>query len=347
MKKYFSQFGRVNKLRLSRNKKTGASKHYAFVEFQSQEVADIVARTMNNYLLFGHILKVHLIPTDQVQADLFKGANQRFKVDPRNKKAGLEMERGVGREQWAKRVENEKSRRTNKAKELKELFDYEFEGPELKSVDSVPKQTAAVEAAEPQQLLEAPAEEAPVVEQPKGKKGKKGAKAQVEAAPAEEATAEATEAIEAVEAAQPAPAKKGKKSAKAPVEVEPTSVVEPTETTSTAAVKKGKKGAKGKVVASDELNGVVEEAPAPEPTEPVADKKTKKDKKRKSDAATLEATAVTDETVSEEAAPKSKKTKKAKEVEVEPLVEDIKEKKRKAKSEETVAKPKKAKKAKA
>ena len=96
MKKYFSQFGKVKQLRLSRNKKTGASKHYAFVEFQSQEVADIVARTMNNYLLFGHVLKVYLIPNDQVHPDLFKGANQRFKVDPRNKKAGLEMERGAG-----------------------------------------------------------------------------------------------------------------------------------------------------------------------------------------------------------------------------------------------------------
>ena len=103
MKQYFSQFGKVNRLRLSRNKKTGASKHFAFVEFQSQEVADIVARTMNNYLLFGHILKVHLIPNEQVHPDLFKGANERFKVDPRNKKAGLEMERGVGREQWGKR----------------------------------------------------------------------------------------------------------------------------------------------------------------------------------------------------------------------------------------------------
>ena len=46
MKKYFSQFGRVLNLRLSRNKKTGASKHYAFVEFASAEVADIVAAAL-------------------------------------------------------------------------------------------------------------------------------------------------------------------------------------------------------------------------------------------------------------------------------------------------------------
>ena len=32
---YFSQFGLVTKVRVSRNKKTGNSKHYAFVQFAS------------------------------------------------------------------------------------------------------------------------------------------------------------------------------------------------------------------------------------------------------------------------------------------------------------------------
>lgn len=245
MKKYFSQFGKVNNLRLSRNKKTGASKHYAFVEFQSQEVADIVARTMNNYLLFGHILKVHLIPNDQVHPDLFKGANQRFKVDPRNKKAGLEMERGAERSQWEKRVENENKRRQSKAKQLKEAFDYEFEAPVLKTVDSVPQHTTIkkLQPAESKKLLvDAPAAEVADAEPPKGKKGKKGAKAQAETKP--------VEAVEATKVASPAQAKKGKKAAKAN---------------------------------ADEPNGVTEEAPVV--AEPVADKKNKKDKKRKSDVA--------------------------------------------------------------
>lgn len=57
MKAYFGQFGTVSRLRLSRNKKTGASKHYAFIEFAEEEVAKIVAETMDNYLLYGHILK--------------------------------------------------------------------------------------------------------------------------------------------------------------------------------------------------------------------------------------------------------------------------------------------------
>lgn len=171
MKKYFSQFGRVNRLRLSRNKKTGASKHYAFVEFASSEVADIVARTMNNYLLFGHILKCSLIPADQVHEDLFKGAGERFKVDPRNKKAGLQMERGVERAQWEKRVEKENKRRVDKNKALKEDFGYEYAAPAVKSVSDVSKQLE--NGGTQQQITEAPVEEVAPVAQPKAKRGKK------------------------------------------------------------------------------------------------------------------------------------------------------------------------------
>merc|ERR1712100_976084 len=58
MRGYFSQFGEVTRLRLSRNKKTGKSKHYAFVEFKHPEVAQIVAESMNGYLLFESVLKV-------------------------------------------------------------------------------------------------------------------------------------------------------------------------------------------------------------------------------------------------------------------------------------------------
>ena len=47
MKGFFSQFGTVSRLRLARNKKTGRSKHYAFIEFKVAEVAEVVAKSMN------------------------------------------------------------------------------------------------------------------------------------------------------------------------------------------------------------------------------------------------------------------------------------------------------------
>lgn len=82
MRSYFNQFGDITRLRLSRNKKTGRSKHYAFIEFSSREVAKIVAESMNNYLLFGHILKVQLLEPSQVHDNLFVGANKAFKPVP-------------------------------------------------------------------------------------------------------------------------------------------------------------------------------------------------------------------------------------------------------------------------
>ena len=57
MRSYFSQFGVVTRLRLSRNKKTGKSKHYAFIEFKHKEVADVVVETMDGYLMLGQILQ--------------------------------------------------------------------------------------------------------------------------------------------------------------------------------------------------------------------------------------------------------------------------------------------------
>jgi nucleolar protein 15 len=209
MKKYFSQFGRVLNLRLSRNKKTGASKHYAFVEFASAEVADIVARTMNNYLMFGHILRVALIPKEQVNANLFKGANTRFKVDPRNKKAGLAMSRGAERPVWEKRVEKENKRRTARAKELKETMDYEFDAPGAKSVDTVVANKAlepAPNSAEQQLLTEAAADSNTKAR--KGKKTAAAAAAKAAPAPVVEETVVTQTVVEEVPATTEAPAKR-------------------------------------------------------------------------------------------------------------------------------------------
>lgn len=137
MRSYFSQFGEVTRLRLSRNKQvrrffflllrpvpsltaspytlflstlrlhlaladsrhslhtlfpsftspqTGASKHYAFLEFKYESVATIVQETMDNYLLSGHILVCKVVPNDQVHPKLWVGANRKFRVVPKARK---------------------------------------------------------------------------------------------------------------------------------------------------------------------------------------------------------------------------------------------------------------------
>ncbi|XP_037379094.1 MKI67 FHA domain-interacting nucleolar phosphoprotein [Talpa occidentalis] len=76
---YFSQFGTVTRYKLSRSKKTGNSKGYAFVEFESEDVAKIVAKTMNNYLFGERLLKCNFIPPEQVHGELFKDWNIPFR----------------------------------------------------------------------------------------------------------------------------------------------------------------------------------------------------------------------------------------------------------------------------
>lgn len=183
MRQYFEQFGTILQLRLSRNRKTGASKHYAFVQFASDIVADIVAKTMDNYLLFNHILKVKLVPDEQVPENLFKGANKRFKKVPWNKIAGRKLAQGASEATWEKRIEKEENRRVEKAEKMKALG-YEFEAPKIKSAKNVAKkpaeQPAAIANGDEAKAIEAE----PAVEElskPKQKKEKKEKKPKVTA----------------------------------------------------------------------------------------------------------------------------------------------------------------------
>ncbi|EKV19485.1 Ribosomal biogenesis protein Gar2 [Penicillium digitatum] len=161
MKAYFSQFGEITKLRLSRNRLTGRSKHYAFIEFSSTTVAKIVADTMDNYLMYGHIVKCKFVPKEQLHPEIWKGANRRFKVTPWNLIEKKRLAKGKTREQWSKSIESEQKKRQAKINKLKALG-YELDLPQLKCVDDVPIQEApkAVEAAEAIEITEAASEEA-------------------------------------------------------------------------------------------------------------------------------------------------------------------------------------------
>ncbi|BAT92472.1 uncharacterized RNA-binding protein C1827.05c-like [Vigna umbellata] len=79
MEGYFGQFGTIKRLRVARNKKTGKSRHFGYIEFESPEVAKIVADTMHNYLLFEHLLQVHVVPPEHVHSRLWRGFSYRHK----------------------------------------------------------------------------------------------------------------------------------------------------------------------------------------------------------------------------------------------------------------------------
>eukprot|EP00878_Enallax_costatus_P039765 GHUV01045666.1.p1 GENE.GHUV01045666.1~~GHUV01045666.1.p1 ORF type:complete len:123 (+),score=43.14 GHUV01045666.1:126-494(+) len=52
---FFSQFGKLQRVRLSRSKKTAKPKHYAFLEFHHADVAKIAADTMDGYFMFKQV----------------------------------------------------------------------------------------------------------------------------------------------------------------------------------------------------------------------------------------------------------------------------------------------------
>lgn len=127
LKKYFSQFGEITQLRLSRNKKTGKSKHYAFIEFSNDKVAEIAVETMDNYLLMGHQLKCSVIQPENVNENIFLGANKRFKPVGWSKVALLKSNAPKTAEKWQELQTTFQDKKKAKQEKLKSLgLDYDL-----------------------------------------------------------------------------------------------------------------------------------------------------------------------------------------------------------------------------
>ncbi|KAG2035855.1 RNA-binding domain-containing protein [Suillus americanus] len=133
LKGYLSQFGDVTRLRISRNKKTGRSKHYGFVEFDSASVAQIVAETMDNYLLMGHILKCKVIPKEKVHPELWVGANKKWKAIPRDQIVRKEHNKPRTQESMRKAEKRLIQRENERKRKLAEVgIKYDFDAVSYK-----------------------------------------------------------------------------------------------------------------------------------------------------------------------------------------------------------------------
>ncbi|KAF7732815.1 hypothetical protein EC973_000090 [Apophysomyces ossiformis] len=129
MKGYFTQFGDVTRLRLSRSRKTGKSKHYAFIEFASEEVAKIVAETMDNYMLLEHMLKCKFIPEEKVHPKLFNGVDKKFQVNPWKKITRRQRNKERSEEQKQKHTRKLLNRdQRRRARLAKAGIEYDFPG---------------------------------------------------------------------------------------------------------------------------------------------------------------------------------------------------------------------------
>mmetsp|Transcript_24513 Transcript_24513/g.40867 ORF Transcript_24513/g.40867 Transcript_24513/m.40867 type:complete len:204 (-) Transcript_24513:50-661(-) len=72
LKKFFSQFGIVRKLKLFRSPRTGRSRGFAFLEFESPETAATVSESLHGYFLHGRQLVSHVIPSSKHHDGMWK-----------------------------------------------------------------------------------------------------------------------------------------------------------------------------------------------------------------------------------------------------------------------------------
>jgi nucleolar protein 15 len=71
IRKFFNQYGKIKRMKLFRSKKSNAPKGYAFLEFETQDIAAVVADSMNGYYLMEKQLVSHVLPKDAVHEGLF------------------------------------------------------------------------------------------------------------------------------------------------------------------------------------------------------------------------------------------------------------------------------------
>jgi nucleolar protein 15 len=139
MKGFFSQFGTITRLRLARNKKTGNSRHHAFLEFQDEEVAKIVAQTMHGYMMFDRTLVCQYVSAERVHAGTFPVSAHKFRVIPWGKVARERHNKIRKPEEQKKRLTRLIRKEEKKRIQLQQMgIHYDFPGykADLKPVEA-------------------------------------------------------------------------------------------------------------------------------------------------------------------------------------------------------------------
>ena len=130
---FLGQFGQVTQLQLSRSKKTGNPRGFAFVEFVSRDVATIVAETLSGYLIDSKRMVCHVLPKDKVRKELFSGRPfQRIDWTARHRaKVNAPKSNGKLNNITKKLLQRETQKR---AKLLELGIDYDFPGYAASSI---------------------------------------------------------------------------------------------------------------------------------------------------------------------------------------------------------------------
>ena len=276
MQGFFSQFGNVLAVKVSRSKRTGRSRGYAFVKFEHQEVADIVASTMNGYFMCDKYLVCHTVEADKLHPRTFVAHKKKVKATDPMKKAIAVVNAPRSAEAKGKALAKQLANERKRADKLAALG-YEFGGyAAAVETAGAGKKRARGSQGDAVAAADTPTKRNPTTpakQKTPAKEGKKGAKSPAAAAtPApksakKQAKSPAPAAAPAA-AATPAP-KSAKKQAKTPAPATPEAAVvdafSPPKTRS-----RGKKGAKTPGAATPAPKSTKKAAKTPAPATPEA-----------------------------------------------------------------------------
>ena len=140
MREFLSQFGTVTNLKIGRSSRTGRCRGYAFVEFLYQDVAKIVAETMNNYLMFEKLVKCELVPTAKVSRAIF-----RKKINPArppllvNRFKAKQMANSKRSEKQTERRAKRQNKNLTKVQSKLQKFGIDLVLPEIQMMAETPK----------------------------------------------------------------------------------------------------------------------------------------------------------------------------------------------------------------
>ena len=120
---FASQFGQVHRCRVVRNARTGRSRHAALIEFAHMSVAQIVAQSLHNYMLFGATLQARVIQERFNYDSLFarKVANRMDKTKQAREKQIKRTNRIRTQSEQIKREALQIKRQKRKQQEMQQL----------------------------------------------------------------------------------------------------------------------------------------------------------------------------------------------------------------------------------
>jgi len=129
VKKYFEQFGTITRIMLPRSSKSGRVKGYGFVEFDTMEVAEVAAKTMNNYILFDRMLICNVVSDTSKYNLLFKKCKNVFKFHNKYNAYIFERNKPKSKHELKDYVNTLLEKENKKREKLKEMkLDFDFPG---------------------------------------------------------------------------------------------------------------------------------------------------------------------------------------------------------------------------